>query len=187
MQSGQAIVEQTQEVTIGEDGTYTFSYDPPANLTDWSGHEFQLVVTVTEPVSGASYTITYDRLFYLYRCPYGIVYDKTTGRAIAGATVTVHNADGSIVLLDKASNPNVSNPQTTDATGRYNAKLAIGQKYYLTVKAPGYEEYRSSLFSERWHIVREDVGLTPVKDMTPPTLNPALGLPARRGVEIILP
>jgi len=73
----------------------------------------------------------------------------------------VHNVDGSIVALDKASNPNVANPQMTDATGRYNCKLAIGKKYYLTVKAPGYEEYRSSVFSERWHIVREDVGLTP--------------------------
>ena len=93
--------------------------------------------------------------------PYGIVYDKTMGTPIAGAVVTIHNADGSIAVLDKAANPNVSNPQTTDATGRYNANLAIGKKYYLSVKVDGYEAYQSPLFSERSHIVREDVALIP--------------------------
>ena len=159
--AGEVVVEQTQEVTIGEDDAVTFSYDPPSDLASYSGNYFELAVTVTEPESGQTYTTTYDRSLYLYRCPYGIIYDTKTGQPIVGATVTVHNADGSIVALDRASNPNVSNPQTTDATGRYNAKLAIGKKYYLTVKAPGYEEYRSTLFSERWHIVREDVSLTP--------------------------
>lgn len=166
--AGETVMTQTQEVTMGEDSTYSFSYDPPDSLVGWSGGYFEMAVTVTEPVSGASYTIPYDRDLYLYRCPYGIVYDKTTGKPIVGATVAVHNANGSLVLLDKASNPNVSNPQVTDATGRYNAKLAIGKKYYLTVKAPGYAEYNSPLFSERWHIVREDVGLTPVQPVAQP-------------------
>jgi len=181
--AGEMVMTQTQEVTIGEDSAYSFTYDPPADLVGWSGGYFEMAVTVTEPISGVSYTITYDRDIYLYRCPYGIVYDQTTGRPIVGATVTIHNADSSLVVLDQASNPNVSNPQTTDATGRYNAKLAIGKKYYLTVKAPGYEEYRSPLFSERWHIVREDVGLTPVKDAADTTVNPAPELLVPVGAE----
>lgn len=186
--AGEMVMTQTQEVTLGQDSTYNFTYDPPNELvgsTWWDGGYFELVVTVTEPVSGATYTITYDRDIYLYRCPYGIVYDKTTSKPIVGATVTVHNADGSIVALDKASNPNVSNPQTTDATGRYNAKLAIGKKYYLSVKARGYEEYRSSLFSERWHIVREDVGLTPVKTPVAEAATPTLEAPASLGTETL--
>ena len=158
--AGQVLVSQTQEVTLTDGGTFTYTYDPPESLVGWTGGYFELAVTVTEPTSGATYTLTYDKDIYLYRCPYGIIYDKKTGKAVVGATVTVHNEDGSIAALDKASNPNVSNPQTTDVTGRYNCKLAIGKKYYLTVKAPGYEEYKSQLFSERWHIVREDVGMT---------------------------
>ena len=71
-----------------------------------------------------------------------------------------------MVVLDKSANPDVSNPQMTDATGRYSCKLAIG-KYYLTVKAPGYEEYRSALFSEQGHIVREDVGMTALSVTAP--------------------
>lgn len=160
--AGQVVVSQTQEVAMSDSGTFTYSYDPPGDLAGYTGNYFELAVTVTDPESGASYTITYDRDLYLYRCPYGIVYDQQTGKPIAGAVVTVHNADGSIAALDKAANPNVSNPQTTDATGRYNAKLAIGKKYYLTVKAPGYQDYQSPVFSERWHIVREDVGMTPL-------------------------
>jgi len=168
--AGQVAVQQTQEVTLSDNGTFSVSYDPPAELAGgWTGNLYELQVTVTEPQSGATYTVTYDRQLSLYRCPYGIVYDKITGKAIAGATVTVHNEDGSVALLDKASNPNVSNPQTTDATGRYNCKLAIGKRYYLSVKAPGYQEYKSPLFSERWHIVREDVGMTPAIGSALPT------------------
>lgn len=162
---GETVMTQTQEVTMGEDSIYNFTYDPPNELVGsswWDGGYFELTVTVTEPESGATYTVAYDRDIYLYRCPYGVVYDKKTGKPIAGATVTVHNVDGSTVMLDKASNPNASNPQITDATGRYNCKLAIGKKYYLSVKTPGYETYKSSVFSERWHVVREDVGLVPL-------------------------
>lgn len=177
---GEVVVQQTQEMTLTDGGSFTYTYDPPQDLTNYVGTYFELAVTVTEPESGATYTMTYDRQLYLYRCPYGIVYDKTTGKPIVGATVTIHNADGSIALLDKAANPNVSNPQTTDATGRYNAKLAIGKKYYLTVKTPGYAAYQSPLFSERWHIVREDVGLTPVTQ-TSEVSSPDVRLPASFG------
>ena len=164
---GDIVVEETQEVFLDGQDTFSVSYQPPVSLVgddfgwgEGNGYYTELTVTVTDTSTGASYTTTYDRTINLYRCPYGIVYNQKTGQPIVGATVTIHNADGSIVMLDKAANPNVSNPQTTDATGRYNAKLAIGKKYYLTVKAPGYDEYRSEVFSERWHIVREDVGLS---------------------------
>lgn len=183
--AGEVVVQQTQEVALTDEGTFTFSYDPPTTIANYIGNYFELAVTVTEPVSGATYTIEYDKQVYLFRCPYGIVYDKTTGKAIAGVKVTIHNADGSIVALDKAANPNASNPQTTDATGRYNAKLAVGNKYYLTVKARGYEEYRSPLFSERWHVVREDVGLTPSAGTATPSVSATpLVRPEGKGQEV---
>jgi len=163
LDAGEVIGVETQEVVVGADGSYELSYAPSISdqLAWGTGTLFTVTVTVTEPVSGQSYTYTHDRQVYLYRCPYGIVYDHETGEPIAGATVTVHNVDGSVAVLDKAANPNVNNPQVTDATGRYNCKLAIGKKYYLQVVVPGYAPYQSQVFSERWHIVREDVGLTP--------------------------
>ena len=196
--AGETVIQQTEEVILSADGTgtsYTFQYDPSAYILFAEGPNgpttdvfeparsnlFQLVVTVTDPLTGSSQSTTYDRYYYFYRCPYGIIYDKATGQAIANATVTVHNVDGSVVALDKSANPNVTNPQTTDATGRYNCKLAIGKKYYMTVTAPGYAPYTSGLFSERWTIVREDVAMLPVgigQDAPPPATSgslPALG------------
>jgi len=157
---GQVVIQTTQEVTVDDQGTFVFSYDPPQEPFGYGDGAFQVAVTVTDPSTGQSYTTTHDKQVYLFRCPYGIVYDHETGEPIAGATVTVHNVDGSVAVLDKAANPNVNNPQVTDATGRYNCKLAIGKKYYLQVVVPGYAPYQSQVFSERWHIVREDVGLT---------------------------
>ncbi len=154
---GDVVDQETQEVTFGADGTLNYNFIPTDAII--SGM-YTIAVTVTDPVSGQSYTMDYDRQLQIYKCPYGIVYDQESGEPIAGATVTVHNVDGSVAVLDKAANPNVHNPQVTDATGRYNCKLAIGKKYYLQVEVPGYASYRSQVFSERWHIVREDVGLT---------------------------
>lgn len=182
--AGQTVVSQTQEVTLTDSGTYTLSYDPPDDSlvstfgASGVGNWFEASVTVTDPASGSSITYTFDESLYIWRCPYGIVYDKATGKPIPGATVAIHTADGSIAVLDKGANPNVSNPQKTDATGRYNAKLAIGKKYYLTVTAPGYAEYKSSLFSERWHIVREDVGLIRANSEAAVSSSPSLPIPA---------
>ncbi len=122
----------------------------------------ELNITVTDPTSGQSYTTTYDKSLYLYRCPYGKVTNAKTGRPIVGAKVTVHFEDGSIVPLDKASNPTATNPQITDATGRYGVKLQTNRKYYITAKAPGYKLYKSEIFTEKWHVLREDLSLTPV-------------------------
>jgi hypothetical protein len=178
-ETGQVLVEQTQELTLTQEGTYTFTLDPSTALLGGgffngsSGVTADIVVTVTDPVSGATYTMTFDKQVALVD-PYGIVYDRITGQPIAGATVTVHNVDGSVVALDQSGNPNVHNPQTTDATGRYNYKLPVGRQYYLTVAAPGYAPYQSSVFSERGTIVREDVGLSPLSDTTPHAAAPPL-------------
>lgn len=164
-ETGEVLMEQTQTLNLNQDSTFSFSLDPSAELLNggyFNGSESvtaDVVVTITDPDSGASYTMTLDNQIRLID-PYGIVYDKSTGRPIVNATVTVHHADGSVVALDKSGNANVTNPQSTDATGRYSCKLASG-KYYLTVKAPGYEDYKSGIFSEAGHIVREDVGMTP--------------------------
>lgn len=121
-----------------------------------------MVVTVTDPTTGSTYTQSYDKALYLYRCPYGKVYDSVTSRPIVNAKVVVHFEDGSIVPLDRASNPTASNPQTTDATGRYGFKLETNRKYFMTATADGYEEYKSPVFTEKWHVLREDIALNPI-------------------------
>lgn len=160
--AGQTVMQQTQEVTLGENDTYSFTYDPPTELAGYTGFYGTLSVTVTEPESGATYTIDYDRQIYLYRCPYGRVYDVNTGKPIVGAKVTVLNEEGAIVSLDKASNSNARNPQTTDATGRYGFKLETNKKYYISVTAAGYKDFKTGVFTEKWHVLREDIALTPM-------------------------
>lgn len=66
-EANQVIMEQTQEVVIGDDNTLSFNYDPPSDLAGYSGLDAKLSVTVTEPESGQSYTMTYDKALYLYR------------------------------------------------------------------------------------------------------------------------
>ncbi|NQT70359.1 MAG: hypothetical protein HQ552_12340 [Desulfobacteraceae bacterium] len=66
-EANQVIMEQTQEVVIGDDNNFSFSYDPPFDLAGYSGLDANLSVTVTEPESGQSYTATYDKTLYLYR------------------------------------------------------------------------------------------------------------------------
>ena len=158
--AGQVVVEQIQEVVLGKDNTISFTYDPPVDLAGSRGFNANLSVTITEPVSGQSYSMSPDKQIYLYRCPYGKVTNAKTHQPIVGANVTVHFADGSIVPLDKASNPTATNPQITDATGRYGVKLQTNRKYYITAKAPGYKEYKSEIFTEKWHVLREDIKLT---------------------------
>jgi hypothetical protein len=166
--AGDVIFEQSQEVTFdSENSLLDYSQDLPGDIMGTeqnSAFYVELSVTVTDPGTGATYTQTYDNALYLYRCPYGKVTDKKTGLPIAGAKITVHFEDGSIVPLDRASNPTASNPQYTDATGRYGAKLRTNKKYYITAEAEGYEPYRSETFTEKWHVLREDVALTPVTD-----------------------
>ena len=165
---GDILVEDTQEITMNEDGTYSVSYDPPVELVgDYYGYGLtggylaELSVTVTNPDTGASYTTTYDRQINLYRCPYGKVANKVTGETIVGAKITVHFEDDSIVSLDKATNKTHTNPQMTDATGRFGFILQSNRKYYLTAKAEGYEEYKSEIFTEQWHVLREDIEMVP--------------------------
>jgi len=131
------------------------------------GFYADLSVTVTEPESGQSYTMNYtdtNKALYLFRCPYGKVTDTKSGQAIVNAKITVHFEDGSIVPLDKASNPTATNPQYTDATGRYGVKLMTNRKYYMTAKAKGYKPYKSEIFTEKWHVLREDIKLVPIEE-----------------------
>jgi len=165
---GDVLVEDTQEVTIGEDGTFDISYDPPIELVgDYYGYGLdggymaELSVTVTDPGTGASYTTTFDKQINLYRCPYGKVTDSRTDQAIVGTKITVHYDDGSIVALDKATNKTANNPQITDATGRFGFILQTNRKYYLTATAEGYEDYQSGIFTEQWHVIREDIKMEP--------------------------
>ncbi len=157
---------EEQAVISADSATYDFSYDPAGDLligNEWNydGGFFDVVVEVTDTSTESSYTQTFDRSLYLYRDPYGKVTDSLTGEAIVNAKVTVFDEDGSIVALDKASNSIASNPQTTDATGRYAFNLRANKKYYMMATAPGYEDHKSKLFTEGWHVIREDIELTP--------------------------
>jgi hypothetical protein len=161
--AGQAVMAQTQEVVMGTDNTFSFNWDPPHDFAGLQGFYGDLSVTVTEPISGQSYTTTYDKSLYLYRRPYGKVTNAKTGQPIVGTKITVYFEDGSIVPLDKALNPTATNPQITDATGRYGVKLQADKKYYITAKAPGYKLYKSEIFTEEWDDLRGDIKLNPVE------------------------
>jgi len=164
--AGDTFVIQSEEVTItGEDGVYEFSYDPDVGLIDgYTGGYFDLVTTITDTETKSTITQTADKSLYVYRDPYGKVEDIVTGQAVIGAKITVYTEDGSIVVLDKAANPKAYNPQTTDATGRFAFNLRTNRKYYMVVNAPGYEEYQSMVFTEKWHVIREDIRLSPINE-----------------------
>ena len=166
MDQGEVLFTQEEEVLFMSDasGEYNFSLDPPEELlTDVESGNFDLLVTVTDIDTNTTYTQTYDKSIYVYRDPYGKVTDSITGEVLVGAKVTVYDEAGAIVSLDKASNPSASNPQMTDATGRYAFNLATDRKYYLVSRAEGYEDYKSPLFTEQWHVIREDIKMVPIK------------------------
>jgi hypothetical protein len=163
-QAGEVVYEQTEELSVDSTSdTFTVGITADSDLVDiaWGSDEVyvDLAVTVTDPSTGATYTQAYDQSLYLYRCPYGKITDERTGQAIVNAKITVHFEDGSIVALDKATNKTASNPQVTDATGRFGFILQTNRKYYLTAQAEGYEEYKSPIFTEQWHVLREDISL----------------------------
>lgn len=158
--AGEVVYEETSEVTIDpETGLINVGIVATDDLIDSVSNEVyvNMIVTVTDPLTELTYTQTYDQLLYLYRCPYGKIKDSRTGQTIVGAKVTVHFEDGSIVALDKATNKTASNPQITDATGRFGFILQTNRKYYLTARAEGYEDYQSDVFTEQWHVLREDI------------------------------
>jgi len=164
--AGEVVYEQTEEVSYDSTSdSITIGVTASSDLVEiaWGSEEVyvDMVVTVTDPDTGATYTQTYDQSLYLYRCPYGKITDNRTGQAIVNAKITVHFEDGSIVSLDKATNKTASNPQVTDATGRFGFILQTNRKYYLTAKAEGYEDYQSNIFTEQWHVLREDIAMAP--------------------------
>lgn len=164
--AGRVLMEQTQEVVLGSDNGLSFSYDPPQELAGTGGLSADLSVTITDPVSGHSHKMSFDRPLYLYRSPYGKVTNARSGEPIVGVKITVHFEDGSIAALDKASNPTASNPQTSDATGRYKFKLDKNRKYYITATAPGYQVYTSNTFTGKSGGFRENLELIPIKRVT---------------------
>jgi len=168
--AGQVIDVVEEETVLTADSTsYDFSYDPPGDIlegNEWNydGGFFDVVINVEDTSTESSYTQTFDQSLYLYRDPYGKVEDAVTAQSVVGAKITVFTEDGSIVALDKASNPTASNPQVTDATGRFGFNLRADRKYYMVASAPGYEDYQSPVFTEQFHVIREDIKLTPKQE-----------------------
>ena len=166
-EEGQIIDTVEEEIILsGDSSTYEFSYDPDGDLligNEWNydGGLFDVVINVTDTSTESTVTQTFDQSLYLYRDPYGKIENSVTGEAIVGAKITVFTENGSIVALDKASNPTASNPQMTDATGRFGFNLRADRKYYMVASAPGYEDYQSDVFTEQWHVIREDITMVP--------------------------
>jgi len=163
--AGDVVSETTQEVFLDpETGMYMVSAeieDDAVPSQQNLAYFVDMNVTVTDSTTGTTTTSTYDKSLYLYRCPYGKITNGQTRQAIVNAKVTVHFEDGSIVSLDKATNKTASNPQVTDATGRFGFILQSNRKYYMTAKAEGYEDYKSEIFTEQWHVLREDITMEP--------------------------
>jgi len=168
-QAGDVVYTKTDDVSVDSTtDTITVGIVAADDLVDigWGSEEVyvDMEVVITDTSTGETYTQTYDKSLYLYRCPYGKITNSVNGLPIVGAKITVHFEDGSIVPLDKASNPTATNPQITDATGRYGVKLQTNRKYYMTAKAKGYKQYKSEIFTEKWHVLREDIKLIPIEE-----------------------
>lgn len=206
--AGQVLYQQTDQFVAGtidnvnysydlsyptqdnEMKVYGFNYSAPIEMAGYEPLDTQLVITVTEQETGKTSTINYDTYFRYYqldpnRCPYGKVFNAKNKLPVVGAKITVFNEDGSIVALDKASNPTAGNPQITDATGRYGCKLEINKKYYIVAKAEGYKEYKSPIFTEKWHVLREDIPMALIKDESAPAALNTKNIPAAAPIGVV--
>ncbi|MFH1837178.1 MAG: hypothetical protein ABH862_03590 [Candidatus Omnitrophota bacterium] len=66
--AGEAIVEETQTIILGENTVMYYYYNPPMSLVDkGEGFIAAFSVIVTEPESGVNYTINYDNPLFVYR------------------------------------------------------------------------------------------------------------------------
>lgn len=79
--------------------------------------------------------------------PEGYVYYRNSNgdeTRVSNAVVSIFNADTG--MLWDAETYNQTNPQTTDATGKYSFLVPEG-KYYITVEKKGYKFYQGNTFT----------------------------------------
>ncbi len=119
-------------------GTYTLVVTKLPQFKD-----LRQTVTITAHTVADTGTLLID--------PYGIVYDSVTGSPIAGATVTLYTASGSVYT--GCPEPN---PQNSRADGSYNFNVAPGM-YYLTALKEGYADYTGAMFTVTTEIVEWNI------------------------------
>jgi plastocyanin len=106
--------------------------------------------------------------------PAGVVYDATSGQALAGASVACMEGQAvsagaptttAFRLWNAADYGNQVNPQSTLADGQFSFLTPAGL-YQLVVSKPGYQPYRSTTINVVDEPVRYDTPLTPILAQT---------------------
>jgi The GLUG motif./Domain of unknown function. len=116
--------------------------------------------------------------------PNGIITDKSTGKVIAGANVTLYYADTArnraagktpdtvvqLPLVDGFKPNNNRNSQESDIFGAYAFMVFPTSDYYIVATKDGYNRFASSTISVENELVKHDIQMTPVKtDALPKT------------------
>ena len=155
-------------VTRNENG---FSGTFPAGTYKGSGlGEIVLDITLSD---GSEVSFTVSRVTLIID-PSGYVYNNKTGKRVEGATVTLQAMDDKGGWHDwDAKNYAQSNPQTTDAEGRYGWFVPDG-KYRVLVSADGYEPY-STQTDPKYGVIevpppRDDINIGLVSNLSEPEL-----------------
>ncbi len=86
----------------------------------------------------------------------GAVYDSVTGERIKDALVTLFKANSIIYTASPQSNP-----QTTDAEGRFYFEVESG-KYYLESKHKDYKDYKGEVFSVSGTAISQNIMMDPL-------------------------
>lgn len=106
---------------------------PDGNLT--------VTATVSDPGSGRAVEVLEDAALIN---PLGVVFDSAYNTPVAGATVTIRNADGSPAINPMSDLP--YDPQVTDEDGRYEfPELDPDGSYYIGVTPPGQYSFPSEV------------------------------------------
>lgn len=131
-------------------------------------------VTITYTVYGCDVNTV---SFNIYVDPAGYVYDAVTNARIQGAVVTLQRPDGSggweavptNAVPDPIMRPD-TNPLITDINGMYQWDTLSGT-YRVHVEAEGYYSADSRIVNVPPPVTDLHVGLTPLPDVEPPTID----------------
>lgn len=166
-------------VTVSADGTINF-----ANLAKGTDNQYKITYDLgngqTITLGTLEVTVSSNGTVSL-KCilidPYGIITDAATGKAIAGAKVTLYYANternttngktpDTVVTLpgiDGFKPNNNQNPQTSDGNGAYGFMVFPDTDYYIVGSKDGYDQYASPTISVGQDLVHWDFKMsTPI-------------------------
>ena len=164
-------------VTVSADGTINLTNlakgtDNHFNITYDLGNGQKLTIGTLEIKidSSGNSTLTENLID-----PYGIVTDAATGKALAGANVTLYYADSArnkaagktpdtVVALPSIAGfkpNNNQDPQTSDVNGAYGFMVFPDTDYYIVATKDGYAPYTSPTISVGQETVHWDFKMSP--------------------------